>query len=114
MLPLGDFFNTISYSVSWISSTSGLNRTRGSMHSFFLDGSGDYAGVAGILHVLLLIRCVECRDELHRKLIAQVGAGERMFRFQQFFGRSFEHDRAALTAAFRTHIDDPIGILDDV
>ena len=37
-----------------------------------------------------------------------------MLRFQYFFGCAFEHDRAALAAAFGTHIDDPISVLDDV
>ena len=47
-------------------------------------------------------------------LIAQIRAGKRLFCAQEFFGRTFEYDLTALAAALRTHVDDPVGVLDDV
>ena len=37
-----------------------------------------------------------------------------MLCLEQFLRRAFEHDRAAFAAAFGTHVNDPIGVLDDV
>ena len=46
-------------------------------------------------------------------LIAQVRACQRLFAIQQLLRRALEHDSTALVAAFGTHVDDPIGVLDN-
>ena len=45
-------------------------------------------------------------------LIAYVLAGQRIHGREQLFGRAFEHDLAALRAAFGAHIDDPVRTFD--
>jgi len=44
--------------------------------------------------------------------IPYVLTGQRILCSEQLLGRAFEHDLAALRAAFGAHIDDPVRIFD--
>ena len=50
----------------------------------------------------------------HPASVAQVSARQGMQRVQNLLRRALEHDLAALVAALWPHVDDPVGVLDNI